>query len=185
MYYYLKGVVVEQLETKIIVDVHGVGYGVLVMHPENFPLNLEQLIYTEFIVKEDEQYLVGFESLEEKDLFNKLISVKGIGPKTALGALREISVESFLEAIYLNDTKRLTKLPGIGPKAAMQIILDLKGTLKFDTAKKLNKNKEEAREALKALGFKNKDVVDVLSSIENENLSSEIYIKEALKKFKR
>lgn len=193
MYYYLKGYIVEQGEDFIIIDVNNIGYRVLVMHPEEYPLGEEVLVYIAHIIREDEEYFVGFKSLKDKSFFNKLINCKGIGPKTALSALRGISVDEFIEAVESEDVKRLKKLDGIGPKAASQIILDLKGTLvdiipsKVSGSKssRLNNNQEEALLALKSLGFKEKDILDCFSSINDASLSVEEYITQSLRMIRK
>ena len=148
------------------------------------------LVYTLHIVREDNELFVGFKSLKEKEVFIKLIDVKGIGPKTAVNALKGISIDSFLNMIATNDIKSLKKLPGIGPKAAAQIILDMKGSLSAsllqnntDVTKKikLNKEQEDAKNVLKALGFKVKDIDEVLEKLPVVLTASE-YINEALKR---
>ena len=88
------------------------------------------LVYTLHIVREDDELFVGFKTIEEKNVFTKFISVKGIGPKTAINALKDTTIDKFKEMIINEDIKGLKKLSGIGPKAAGQIILDLKGSLK-------------------------------------------------------
>lgn len=187
MYYFIKGIVYAIEGGIVVVDVNGVGYGIQAIHPEKYQVGEESLIYTHYVVKEDEQFLVGFESLKEKEVFLQLISVNGIGPKTALNALKEISVETFLSLIEKEDIKGLTKLPGIGKKSASQIILDLKGKLFVVQSNRtmMNKNKEDAKQALKSLGFKSKEVDDILVQIEDESLSVEAYVSEALKLFRK
>ena len=118
MYYYLKGTIVEQGDNYIVIDVCGVGYQVLVMHPQDFPLFELVLVYVAHIVREDEEYFVGFKDLQEKKVFNQLISVKGIGPRTALTALRGISIDEFIKCenspikllnLDKNEIKKLKK----------------------------------------------------------------------------
>ena len=179
MYYYLKGTIVEQGENYIVIDVGGIGYQVLVMHPLDFPLFELVLVYVAHIVREDEEYFVGFKDLQEKKVFNQLISVKGIGPRTALTALRGISIDEFIACIQNEDIKRLKKLEGIGPKAASQIILDLQGVLALEEVQpttKLNKAQEDAKIALKNLGFKVKDIEECLKKIDDDTLKTEEYI---------
>ena len=192
MYYYLKGTIVEQGDNYIVIDVAGVGYQVLVMHPEDFPLFEMVLVYVAHIVREDEEYFVGFKDLKEKKVFNQLISVKGIGPRTALTALRGISIDDFVACIQLEDVKRLKKLDGIGPKAASQIILDLKGSLTDfgsinakQVRKALNKNQEEAMQALKLLQFKVKEIEECFEKINDDTLSTEEYIRTALRMMRK
>ena len=180
MYYYLKGTIEEILEDSIVVDVNGIGYQVLVSNPSDFVLYSVLTLYVYYVVREDEHYLVGFKTKEEKSFFEKLISVKGIGPRTALGALSGISLDEFIDAIMHDDVKKLKKLPGIGPKAASQIILDMKGTLVQIDAKSspkiLNENMEIAKQALLNLGFKAKEIDDYFKQISDQNLSDKEYI---------
>ena len=192
MYYYLKGTIVEQGENYIVIDVGGVGYQVLVMHPEEFPLLELVRVFVAHIVREDEEYFVGFKDLQEKKVFNQLISVKGIGPRTALTALRGITIDEFIKCIEFEDVKRLKKLDGIGPKAASQIILDLKGSLSDfgvvsckTTKKGMNKAQEEALLALKSLGFKVKEIEECFERINHDSLTTEQYVTAVLRMMRR
>ena len=87
MYYYLKGKISIINDDSVIIDVHDVGYLVLMSHPDIYKINDIVTIYTYFVIKEDEQYLIGFPTINEKRTFTSLISVKGIGPKTALNEI--------------------------------------------------------------------------------------------------
>lgn len=190
MYYYLKGKIVESNDEFAVIDVRDIGYEFLTINKSDFVVGEEMLVYTLHIVREDNELFVGFKSLKEKEVFIKLIDVKGIGPKTAVNALKGITVDSFINMIANNDIKSLKKLPGIGPKAAAQIILDMKGSLSSsllptntETNKKvkLNKEQEDAKNVLKALGFKAKDIDEVLERLP-EVLTASEYINEALKR---
>lgn len=188
MYYYVRGTIVEVYLESVIVDVMGIGYQILMSHTENFQVGQTALIYISHIVREDDEYFVGFSSLEEKDVFNKLINCKGIGPKTALNALRDITLEEFIDAILNSDIKRLKKLPGIGPKAASQIILDLQGVLKIEENKstvRLNKAQEDAKSALKNLGFKIKDIEECIKKIDDDSLTTEQYVSSILRMIRK
>src|SRR5699024_2557561 len=112
-------------------DVSGIGYEVICANPFDFQANLQKelLIHTYQHVREDIQALYGFKDEDEKNLFVKLISVSGIGPKSAMTILGSIIVSEFIAAIEQEDEKYLTQFPGIGKKTARQIILDLKGKL--------------------------------------------------------
>lgn len=188
MYFYLKGKIVEIYVDSVVIDVLNVGYQVLMAHPENYVIGDEVLIYISHIVREDDEFFVGFSSLEEKSIFMKLINCKGIGPKTAINALRDITIDEFVLAIENSDVKRLKKLPGIGPKAASQIILDLHGKLTFEETKsnkKSNQAKEDAKLALKNLGFKIKEIEDCLDKIDDDTLSCEEYITQVLRMIRK
>ena len=189
MYYYLKGTIIESNEEFAVIDVHDVGYEFLTIHNADFIVGETCLVYTLHIVREDAELFVGFKTLREKEIFTKLIDVKGIGPKTAVQALRGTTIDAFLDMIYKDDIKSLKKLPGIGPKAAAQIILDMKGSLKMSALEenkdsvnaKLNKEQNDAKNVLKALGFKAKEIDEVLVKLP-ESLTASEYINEALKR---
>lgn len=187
MYYYLNGVIVDVNEEYAVIDVHGVGYKFFHINQNDYTIGEQMLVYTLHIVREDDELFVGFKDLRSKDVFTKLISVKGIGPKTAVSALQGIRIDDFLNMIALEDIKSLKKLPGIGPKAAAQIILDLKGSLAKDMEtplpKKmvLNKEQEDAKNVLKTLGFKAKEIEDVLEKLPTVLTASE-YVNEVLRR---
>lgn len=183
MFFYLKGTIVYKEDSSIVIDVNNVAYEVLVSHIENYQIGDSKTIYTYNVVREDENYLVGFLSLEEKAVFLSLIKVKGLGPKTAINALSSTTPQLVIQAISSNNVAFLKKLPGIGQKAAAQIILDLKGQLtgvKGDPA-----IYDEAFEALKNLGFKGTQIDKILSSINEPNLDVEGLIKAALAKLRK
>lgn len=172
---YVKGIMTVILEESIIVDVNGIGYEIICANPFHFQPFLQQEvhIYTYHYVREDMQCLYGFETEEEKKLFINLISVSGIGPKSAIAILSNISINEFISAIELEDDKYLTQFPGIGKKTARQIILDLKGKLDgmislTDTQNEnclpMKNNSialEEGLEALKALGYTEREIRDI------------------------
>lgn len=182
MIYFLKGEVTEKLNDSIIIDVRDVGYQILVSHIDEFSIGEEVLVYTYNVVREDENYLVGFKNKEERDVFLSLIKVKGLGPKTVINALSATTPNEVINAIASNNVAFLKKLPGLGAKAAGQIILDLKGEL---TGSKGNpKQYEEVYEALKTLGFKGAAIDRVLATINEPNASNEDILRIALKKLK-
>ncbi len=179
---FLRGKVLEINNDNIVIDVRDVGYQVLVSHIEDFHLNEEVLVYTYNVVREDENYLVGFKSKEEKDVFLSLIKVKGLGPKTVINALSATTPNEVINAIASNNVAFLKKLPGLGAKAAGQIILDLKGEL---TGSKGNpKQYEEVYEALKTLGFKGAAIDRVLATINEPGATNEDILRIALKRLK-
>ena len=180
MYFYLRGKITLHQKGSIVIDVNGVGYQVLVSHPEDYPIGEEMLVYTVFYIRQEEQFLVGFHSFEEKIFFAKLISVKGIGPKTAISALGSSSVEKLTEAINSSNLLYLMSLDGIGKKAASQIVLDLRGKLTNLDSKTGDKELDDAIEGLKSFGFTKKEIVDALSLIPERGLKAEEYISKAL-----
>lgn len=183
MIYYLTGRISIILNDSIVVDVHDVAYQVLVSNPNEYVLNEIRTIYTYNVVREDENYLVGFSTLEEKNVFLSLIKVKGLGPKTVIGAMSATTPEDILAAISSNNVAFLKKLPGIGAKAAGQIILDLKGEL---TGTKGNPRQyEQVYEALKELGFKGAAIDRVLATINEANATNEDILRIALSKLRK
>lgn len=182
MYYSFKGIITYIDQDYLVIEVNDIGYQIFVPHIKDYKINDVVKIYVYNVVREDEQYLVGFSSLDEKKAFLSLISVKGIGPRIALNALSATSPNDLFNAIAANNVSYLKKLPGIGAKAAAQIILDLKGQL---TTTEANVNQyQEVREALKSIGFKVKRIDEVLSTINIPNATNEEIIKEALKALK-
>ena len=182
MIYSLKGNIVEVGKDHIAIDVHDVGYDLLVSRPEEFKVGDERLVYAYEAITQDDHYLVGFSSVLEKKAFMSLITVKGIGPKSALNALKKTTPDELFTAISANNTAYLKRLPGIGPKAAAQIILDLKGQLTATDEKGNPKQYDEVRQALKQLGFKASAINDVLASINQPGASNEEILRLALRK---
>ena len=186
MYYSMRGKVLLVKDELIVLEVNNIGYEILIGQADTFSLNQEALIYLYEVVREDEHYLVGFKTLEEKEVFLSLISVKGIGPRTALGALSATTPTDFIRAVETSDIKYLKKLPGIGPKAASQIVLDLKGHLVAieakQTKKALSSTLLEVVDALKSFGYKVSEIDKIMSSLkENEHLGVEALIVEGLR----
>lgn len=163
----------------VLIDVNGIGYRINFYHPESLSLNKEMTIYTYQNVREDEISLFGFLSLQEYDLFVKLISVKGLGPKIASGILSSASVDSIISAIETGDIDFMRRMPGIGNKTASQIILDLKGKL-VEVDSIPNEKLVDVSDALKQFGYKPAEIKGVLKKLEKENGSTEELIKKAL-----
>ena len=169
---FLRGKIEHVTIENIYLDVCGVGYEIFVPNPERYHLYEEVMVHTYLAIRENDVTLYGFITKDEKELFMKLISVKGIGPKSAVSMLSKGSYEGIIEAIETGNLGYLKKLPGIGPKAAGQIILDLKGHLRVDTSVTVKENPvfKEAKEALKNFGFKAQEIDNALSKIQDENI---------------
>jgi Holliday junction DNA helicase RuvA len=183
MIYSLKGRVLLTDGDTIAVDVHDVGYQVLVSHVNDYEVGQDVFLYTYNVVREDETYLVGFSSLEEKEVFLALIRVKGLGPKTVIGALSATTANDVKNAIASNNVVYLKKLPGIGAIDASQIILELKGEL---TGTKGDPTVyDEVAEALKELGFKGAAIERVLATINEKDASPEEVLRLALAKLRK
>ena len=178
MYGYIKGTIIENSSNYILIDNNGIGYIIFVANPYSYEINKEYTVYTYTHIREDEYSLYGFKTIEEKDLFLKLISVKGLGPKMALPILATGSIEGIVDAIERDNILYLKKFPKIGDKLARQIILDLRGKL-VKTESVVNQD-DDLIEALMALGYKNADIKKILPKIDN-SLSIEDKIKESLK----
>ena len=177
MYSYIIGKIKEQNTSYIVLEANGIGYLIYTHNPYSFELDNEYKIYLYNKVAEDENTLYGFKTKEEKELFLKLISVKGLGCKMALPMLATGTIDGIIDAIERENILYLKKFPKIGDKVARQIILDLKGNL-------ISKNevsiKDDLYLALEALGYKSVDIKKVLPNI-NRSEKLENQIKEALK----
>ena len=179
MYGYIKGIVTEIESSYIILENNNIGYLIYVANPYSYQINKEYKVYLYTQIKEDEHLLYGFKEKEEKDLFLKLISVKGLGCKMALPILATGSINGIVDAIDRENILYLKKFPKIGDKVARQIILDLKGKL-APSGKEIVNTNSELVEVLTSLGYKNPDIKKVLPNVD-ANLSIEEQVKEALK----
>ena len=175
MYEYLNGELAHILPTAIVIDVHGVGYQVVFANPYRLQDSLKKQIkvLVQQVVREDSITLYGFISSEERELFQRLISVSGIGPKSAMSILANDDTEGFVNAVESGNVTYLTKFPGVGKKTAQQIILDLKGkfeALPEETTKAVVSTNqatlEEAKEALLGLGYSVKEITKIWKSLE-------------------
>lgn len=182
---FVKGKVASYGADWVVVDCHDIGYQMAYPHPENLHLNDEVFIYTYLHITENDMSLFGFESQDEKALFLKLISVKGLGPKTAMGMLSKCGYQSIVSAIESGDVTLLKKMPGIGAKSASQIVLDLKGKLvsvPTSSPKQVTVSYpaeiREALDGLKNLGYKQGELSAVANMMsENPGLTTEKYLK--------
>ena len=183
MYEYIKGTITGFKNNAIVVDNNGIGYLIYVANPYVYELNNDYKIYVYQQIKEDEHSLYGFKTIEEKDLFLKLISVKGVGCKMALPMLAVGSITGIMDAIERENILYLKKFPKIGDKVAKQIILDLKGKLEFiglGTSEDIIETESELKEVLIGLGYKEKELKPVLAKVDT-SLTIEEQVKDALK----
>ena len=164
----------------IVLENNGIGYLINVASPYSFEIGKEEKIYLYQHIREDENSLYGFKTKDEKELFLKLINVKGLGPKMAMPILATGSIDGIKDAIERENILYLKKFPKIGEKVARQIILDLKGKLIASENVVNTKQNDELIEALKGLGYKQADINKIIPSI-NQDDSIEVQIKEALK----
>lgn len=180
MYEYINGTVTDLKSNAIILECNGIGYFINVSNPYSYEVNNNYKIYLYQQIKEDEHLLFGFKSLEEKELFLKLISVKGLGPKLALPILAVGSINGIKDAIERENILYLKKFPKIGEKLARQIILDLKGKLGTIEGTIEESTNDELVEALLALGYKEKEIKGVILKVDKTKTLEE-QIKESLK----
>ena len=167
----------------IVIDVHGLGYEVYVSNSYSYMLQDFVFLYTYHHVKEDSQILFGFKTEADYEVFLQLISVKGIGPKTALGMLSACPGQQMIQAIEEGDVKRLKALPGIGAKTASQIILDCKGKFVSFEEESTSSNPiwKETQAALEALGYKSAQLTSIKKELESDqSLSVDAMLRKAL-----
>jgi len=187
MYEYIRGTITSLHADHIVLDNNGIGFFVYVPNPYAFKRNNEYTIYIyQSISEANGMKLFGFESYDQKELFMNLIKVKNIGPKSAIAILASGGVDDIINAIENNNTKYLKSFPGIGPKAASQIVLDLKGKLHATSVPAqttlLNDSVafEEATEVLVALGYTQAAVDKAMATLVNEDLDTNGFVHRGL-----
>lgn len=198
MFAYIKGSLEVKTNGYIVIDVNGIGYKIFMSETTINKLGaIGEIIkiHTYVRVREDDISIYGFNTNEELRMFELLLSVSGIGAKSALVILSNVSVSSFALAIINNDINLLKKLPGIGPKTAQRVILELKDKLKKENEIVANENTDisdtintaimddekiaEATAALKVLGYTGKEIEKALEKVD-ANLSVEDIIRKGL-----
>ena len=176
----------------MVCDRSGVGYKLYTANPYRFEQNVESHVYVEQIVRENEMALYGFIDESEKILFNKLLNVSGIGPKSALAILASDDAQGLVNAVANDDASYLTQFPGVGKKTAQQIILDLKGKLDDlavsagltpTVAQPTDNNQAlaDALAALTSLGYSAKEIAKVEKTLAQTEDTTDGYIRSALK----
>jgi len=192
MIYSLKGIVQELTPTYAVIEVSGIGYyvGISLQTHEKLSLGKETFIYTQQIIREDAHLLYGFSTFLEKEMFNLLISVNGVGPVSALIMLSSLSNQDISSAILSGNSGLLQKVKGIGAKTAERIIVDLRDKVqKFNISGENisvlanNKIKEEALSALEVLGISKKMSEKIADKVlkQNPDVSVEDLVKQILK----
>lgn len=192
MIYFLRGLVQELTPTYVVVEVGGIGYylSVSLQTSQNLNLNSEVFLYVQQIIREDAHLLFGFFTKEEKEMFNLLISVNGVGPVSALILLSSLSLSDAANAILSGNSGVIQKVKGIGAKTAERIIIDLRDKVgRFSVSEEKlshfvdNKIKNEALSALEVLGISKKVSEKIADRIlkQNPNASVEELVKEILK----
>ena len=193
----LQGTILEKQPPTILLDVQGVGYELEASMSTfyNLPECGENIIlHTHLVVREDAQLLYGFFSLIERMMFRNLIKISGVGPKLALTILSGMSAEDFTRCILEEDSKTLTKLPGVGKKTAERLVIELKDRLQKDDSIKLPGATDTGRaplerqenpvndavSALISLGYKAQQASQMVRDLDVEDKSTEDIIRAAL-----
>ncbi|WP_353190323.1 Holliday junction branch migration protein RuvA [Pandoraea pnomenusa] len=184
----ISGTLLEKNPPHILVDCQGVGYEISV--PMSTFFNLPNIgervtLLTQFIVREDAQLLFGFGSPDERNTFRELLKISGVGARTALAILSGMSVADIAQAVTLQESGRLTKIPGIGKKTAERLLLELKGKLGAQLgtvagAAAPHDHKSDVVNALLALGYSDKEALAAVKTVP-EGTSVSDGIKHALK----
>ena len=198
MFAYIKGSLEQKSNNYVVIDVGGIGYKIFMATKA-----IETLgeigkvvkVHTHYYVREDNISLYGFNTNEELRMFELLLQVSGIGAKSAIAMLSEISPSSFALAVISDDISQLVKIPGIGKKTAARIVLELKDKLKTEEAitkteevKLSISNEEETSEAIAALqvlGYTKREIEKALENVDTKNLQLEEIIKQGLKNLAR
>jgi holliday junction DNA helicase RuvA len=169
----IAGTLLEKTPPHVLVDCGGVGYELDVPMSTlyNLPNPGEKVsLFTQLIVREDAHLLYGFGSTQERDAFRQLTKISGVGPRTALSVLSGLSVAELAQAITMQETGRLTKVPGIGKKTAERLLLELKGKLGADMSAVIDVNRptpagNDVLNALLALGYSDKEALLAIKQI--------------------
>jgi len=190
----LRGIIIEKQAPDLVLDVQGVGYEVAAPMSTfcHLPaLEQEVSLYTHLVVREDAQLLYGFATVRERLLFRSLLKVNGVGAKLALTILSGSDVDDFARSVQEGDAASLTRLPGVGKKTAERLIIEMRDRLKevsgamglkpvISEAATLAGAKDEAIEALVALGYKPAEADKMVRSIAGDNFSTAELIRYAL-----
>ena len=168
----LTGLLAQKNPPQVLLDVNGVGYEVDVPMSSfyNLPgLGEKVTLLTHFIVREDAQVLFGFLTHEERNTFRQLVKISGVGPRTALSILSGLSVSELAQAVSLQESARLIKVPGIGKKTAERLLLELKGklgdALASPSASIQNDAQGDILQALLALGYSDREAAASLKAL--------------------
>ena len=175
----LQGVITDQEESFVVLDVHGVGFRVLVTPATSHQLQLGQTatLITHLHVREDALEIFGFLLNSERALFDQLLRVSGVGPKLALALLGALSVDALQQAIETGNAATLRGVSGVGSKTAERIIVDLRGKLVTPAE---SSAADEVADALTRLGYSAKEARDAARQVPT-NLSAEERLKAALR----
>ena len=199
MYSFIKGAVIEKNENLVVIENNGIGYEFIVSNTtlDNVgPIHNQVKMHTYYYVREDQALLYGFYSLEEKNMFLKLIKVNGIGPKMAITILSGVSISDLALSILTGDTVLLSKVKGIGKKTAERIVLELKEKVADLTQNETffgdigitnenNKAVDDACFALATLGIHKAEALKLVRKVMTKEDTAETLVEKALKSFSR
>ena len=201
---YLKGIIAEVTPTRLVLEVNHIGYEIFISAREasELPRRGEEVkIYTYFNVREDAMQLFGFQSEDDLEMYKLLLNVNGVGPKAALGILSVLTADDVRFAVLSDDVKTISKAPGIGKKTAQKMILELKDKLKLEDAFEmklahqqeeaaegaadLRDSRQEAVEALVALGYSSADALRAVRKVPEDVPADDVeaILRAALKNF--
>lgn len=196
---FVRGEIENISEDNVVIDTGGIGYNIRISAgtADRLPgLGREVKLYTYTCVREDAFWLYGFLTRDELDIFKKLITVNGIGPKGGLAILSVMTADDLRFAIMSGDVKAIAKAPGIGSKTAGRVILDLKDKISLEdpliqkemnsysagiSAESDNRARNEAVEALVALGYSASEALRAVKQVDAEETDTEVILKQALK----
>lgn len=183
---HLIGRVIDKDQRSVILSVGNVGYKVAMVPDalQKIAVGSDATLWTYLAVREDALDLYGFSSKSELDFFKLLISISGIGPKTALGILSATTVQTIRRAVKTDDTSYLTKISGIGRKLAEKLVHELKDKLDADTDSEDSpemKDESDVLEALKSLGYQEREIRETLKKLPTTAIGASDRIKGALK----
>ena len=181
----LTGEVVDVRIAQIVLDVHGVGYLVAVTHGSGFAIGTQTSVYTHLAVRENALDLYGFTTQQELTMFENLIKLPKIGPKTALQILSQTDLETLKQAVHTDDPTYLSKMSGIGKKSAEKIVVGLKDILDvgdmLDAQPNTNQGDSDVIDALITLGYSQRDALQAIQKIPADIRDTNARIKHALK----
>lgn len=174
---YLRGKTLSRTGKELLIDVGGVGYLVFASSRFQPEINQEVSVYIRTVVREDEFSLYGFDSVSDRELFDALCDVNGIGPKLAMTIIEELGYDAATSAIAGGDERALQSVSGVGSKTAKLMILSLGG--KFESPKQATDS--TLIDALINLGWKEKEAIEALNSVQKSGSSQQETLKSALK----
>jgi Holliday junction DNA helicase RuvA len=185
---FLEGEVIEKGATRIVLAVGGLGYDVLVATSvvSRLPaIGKTVRIHTRMVVRDDAMVLYGFSTTDERELFDLLTGVSGVGPKVALSFLSALSADSLRRSVSAGDADALTVVPGVGKKVAQRVVVDLRDKLGGEVELVIDGPLADVREALLSLGLTPAEASEALVSVQTDGRDVEDLLREALQKVGR